>query len=95
MEAETIVESINACGRCALIVGDMNDICSSPPLRVFNKAGFKDAWTEAGFGYGATFHYSIPYRIDHIFYKNGMRLMEIKRIPANGLSDHDALVATW
>lgn len=95
LEAETIVDSIATRGRCALIVGDMNDICKSPALRVFNKAGFKDAWAEAGFGYGATFHNPLPYRIDHIFYQNNLMLMEVNKIPANSLSDHDALVTTW
>lgn len=94
-ETETIVESVAASGCRALIMGDMNDICASPALRVLDKAGFKDAWTEAGMGYGATFHAPLPYRIDHIFYNNGVRLMEIKKIPAKGLSDHDALVATY
>jgi len=95
LEAETIVDSIAARGRCALIVGDMNDICGSRPLRVFKRAGFKDAWAEAGFGYGATIHKPLPYMIDHIFIQKGMRVSEIKKIPANGLSDHDALVATF
>lgn len=95
LEAEAIVDSIAARGRCALIVGDMNDICGSRPLRVFKRAGFKDAWAEAGFGYGATIHNPLPYRIDHIFFQCGMKLLEIKKVSANGLSDHDALVATF
>ena len=95
LEAETIVDSIAARGLCSLIVGDMNDISASPALQIFNKAGFRDAWTEAGFGYGATFHNPLPYRIDHIFFQEELRLLEIKKISAKGLSDHDALVATW
>ena len=95
LEAETIVDSIAASGHRALVVGDMNDICASRPLQVFSKAGFKDAWTEAGIGYGATFHDPLPYRIDHIFFRNNLSLLEIKRISAKGMSDHDALVATW
>ena len=91
---ETIVDSIAARGRCSFILGDMNDICGSRPLRVFKRAGFIDAWAEAGFGYGATIHKPLPYRIDHIFVQKGMRVTEIKKISANGLSDHDALVAT-
>lgn len=94
-EAETIVDSIDSRAHCSLIVGDMNDICASRPLRVFYKTGFKDAWTEAGIGYGATFHNPLPYRIDHIFFRNNLSLLEIKKISSKGLSDHDALVATW
>ena len=33
------------------------------------------------------------YRIDHILYNNRMKLHSICKIGANGLSDHDALVA--
>lgn len=95
LEAETIVDSVAARGRCALIVGDMNDICGSRPLQVFKRAGFKDAWAEIGFGYGATIHKPLPYRIDHIFFRSDLKLSEIKKIPANSLSDHDALVATF
>lgn len=94
LEAETLVDSVAARGRCALIVGDMNDICGSRPLRALKKTGFKDAWSIAGFGYGATIHKPLPYRIDHIFFQCGMKLLEIKKVSANGLSDHDALVAT-
>lgn len=94
LEAETIVDSVAVRGRRSLIVGDMNDIWGSRPLRVFKRAGFKDAWAEAGFGYGATIHKPLPYRIDHIFFQCGMKLLEIKKVSANGLSDHDALVAT-
>ncbi len=94
-EAETVLDSITARGRCSLVLGDMNDICASRPLRVFKRAGFKDAWAEAGFGYGATIHNPLPYRIDHILFQNGLKLLEIKKISANGLSDHDALVATF
>lgn len=95
LEAETIVDSVAVRGRRSLIVGDMNDIWGSRPLRVFKRAGFKDAWAEAGFGYGATIHKPLPYRIDHIFFQCGMKLLEIKKVSANGLSDHDALVATF
>lgn len=94
LEAETIVDSIATRGRCSLIVGDMNDISGSRPLRVFNRAGFKDAWAEAGFGYGETIYKPLSYRIDHIFFQKGMKVSEIKKISANGLSDHDALVAS-
>lgn len=95
LEAKTIVDSVATRGRCSLIVGDMNDISGSRPLRVLKRAGFKDAWREVGLGYGATIHNPLPYRIDHIFFQNGMMVSEIKKIPAKGLSDHDALVATF
>lgn len=79
------------------IIGDLNDVAKSPSLNVLTNAGFKDAWWKAGFGYGATVHHPFPYRIDHILFKgkNNLKLKAIKKIRANGLSDHDALVADF
>ena len=73
-------------------MGDFNDVCGSPTLNVMKEAGFKDAWWEAGFGYGATIHNPLPYRIDHILYNDMLKLKSIKKIDADKLSDHDALI---
>lgn len=78
-----------------LVMGDMNDVCGSPCMRVFEKAGLKDAWWESGFGYGATIHEPLPYRIDHLMYGNGLKLKGIEKVCSKGLSDHDALVAEF
>lgn len=78
-----------------IVIGDMNDVAGSPALDVFEKAGLKDAWWKGGFGYGATIHKPLPYRIDHIMYSDGLRLKGIKKVDANGLPDHDALVAEF
>lgn len=50
---------------------------------------------KGGLGYGATIHYPLPYRIDHIMYNDRLRLKSIRKIDAKGLSDHDALVAEF
>lgn len=78
-----------------IVMGDFNDVAGSPTLNVFESSGFKDAWWEGGFGYGATIHYPLPFRIDHILYNDKLNLRSIKKVDANGLSDHDALVATF
>lgn len=78
-----------------IIMGDFNDVCGSPTLRLFENAGFKDAWWEGGFGYGATIHHPLPYRIDHIMYNDKLKLRSIRKIDAEGISDHDALVAEF
>ena len=86
------------CGRCkgpSIVMGDFNDVYSSPVMSFFENAGLKNAWWEGGFGYGATFHNPLPYRIDHILYSNCLKLKGIRKIPAEGLSDHDALVADF
>lgn len=93
MEAQAIMKDLT--GRATIIMGDFNDVSGSPVLRTFQAAGFKDAWWEGGLGYGATIHYPLPYRIDHIMYNDGLRLKSIKKIDAKGLSDHDALVAEF
>lgn len=38
-----------------IVMGVMNDVCSSYCLQVF-AYGLRDAWWEGGFGYGATIH---------------------------------------
>lgn len=78
-----------------IVMGDMNDVYGSPSIRLLADNGLKDAWWDGGFGYGATFHDPLPYRIDHILYSKGLKLRSIKKDDSNGLSDHDALVAEF
>lgn len=78
-----------------IVMGDMNDVCGSPCMKVFADAGLRDAWWEGGFGYGATIHRPLPYRIDHVMYGKGLKLKGIKKVSSKGLSDHDALVADF
>lgn len=94
-EVEVILEKVDETDSPTIILGDMNDVCGSPALRVLESAGFKDAWWKGGFGYGATIHDPLPFRIDHIMYNDGLKLRSIKKVSAKGLSDHDALVATF
>ena len=81
--------------RATIIMGDFNDVSSSPALRTFQAAGFQAAWWKGGMGFGATIHYPLPYRIDHIMYNDRLRLKSIQKIDAKGLIDHDALVAEF
>lgn len=79
----------------SIVLGDFNDVCGSKPLNLLEGTGLKDAWWEKGFGYGATVSHPLPYRIDHIMYREGLRLKSVKIIDAKGLSDHDALMAVF
>lgn len=79
----------------SIVLGDFNDVCGSKPLRVLENSGFKDAWWEKGHGYGATISCPLPFRIDHIMYREGLNLKSIKNIDSQGLSDHNALVASF
>ena len=92
-EAQAIIKDMT--GRATIIMGDFNDVGGSPALRVFKAAGFQDAWWKGGLGYGATIHYLLPYRIDHIMYNDKLTLKSIRKIDAKGLSDHDVLVAEF
>lgn len=83
------------CNKPCIVMGDFNDINGSKPLRTLSSANFEDAWWKGGFGYGATIHHPLPYRIDHIMYNDRLKLVSIKKVDANGLSDHDALVAEF
>lgn len=85
-----------------ILMGDYNDVLKSPCINTLAEAGFKDAWWEKGIGYGATIHHPLPFRIDHVMYRNAegeagsqLRLRSIKVVTADGLSDHDALMAEF
>lgn len=93
-EAESIICHPSFKNR-SIVLGDFNDVCGSKPLNLLDDAGLKDAWWEKGFGYGATVSHPLPYRIDHIMYREGLRLKSVKKIDAKGLSDHDALIAVF
>lgn len=78
-----------------IVMGDMNDVAGSLPLKAYDGGGLNDAWWEGGYGYGATIHKPLPYRIDHVLYSKGLKLKGIKKVDNNGLSDYDALVVDF
>lgn len=78
-----------------IVMGDFNDVSGSPTMNILQSAGLADAWWESGFGYGATIQHPLPYRIDHILYNDKLKLECIKKIDADGISDHDALTASF
>lgn len=79
----------------SIVLGDFNDVSGSKPLRALENAGLKDAWWEKGLGYGATVSHPLPFRIDHIMFREGLKLKSIRKIDSQGFSDHDALLATF
>lgn len=97
-EIQVICDSLKSSSNPCLCIGDMNDIAGSSTLGMLQDIGFRDAWWEGGCGYGATIHKPLPYRIDYIFYRNGSSnivLLDVDKIDSKGLSDHDAMVATF
>ena len=94
-EARALVEDMKSIQRPVVALGDFNDVGGSKTIQTLEDAGLKDAWWEGGFGYGATIHKPLPYRIDHIMYSEHLTLKRIKVINSEGLSDHDALYAEF
>lgn len=94
-EVDVLLDAVKDNQGNAIILGDFNDISGSAPLNKIERAGFTDAWWKGGNGYGATIHHPLPYRIDHIFYNEGLKLKSIRKVDSHGLSDHDALVAEF
>ena len=74
-------------------MGDMNDFNVSAPMDSLRDVGLKNAWWEAGLGYGTTYHDGwLRLRIDHILYSKELKLESIKVIETD-LSDHNPIVA--
>lgn len=94
-EVEVLVQELRKSDHQAIIFGDMNDVCGSPAIRELEDYGLIDGWWEGGFGYGATIHKPIPYRIDHIMHTHGLKLEHIKVLDSRGISDHNALYAAF
>jgi endonuclease/exonuclease/phosphatase (EEP) superfamily protein YafD len=94
-ETEIVFGDISKTAHPVIVMGDMNDVGGSASIRTLEDAGLKDAGWEGGFGYAATIHRPLPYRIDHIMYSDELKLKEIKVIDSEGISDHDALFAKF
>ena len=93
--AEVLTCDVSQTKKPIIVLGDMNDVGGSKTIRLIKSSGLKDAWWEGGFGYGATIHKPLPYRIDHIFYSNELKLNRVKVVSSEGLSDHDAVFAEF
>lgn len=95
LQVDALVNDMKGCSYPVIVMGDMNDVGGSAAIRIMEKSGLRDAWWEGGCGYGATIHKPLPYRIDHILFSEGLKLMKIKVVNSEGLSDHDALYAEF
>ena len=94
-EANILASDLSNNRKPVIVLGDLNDVGGSKTIRQMESVGLKDAWWEGGFGYGATIHRPLPYRIDHILYSGQFKLNRVKVVSSNGLSDHDAVYAEF
>lgn len=94
-EVDELAREVSQMKKPVIVLGDMNDVGGSKSIRQLEKSGLKDAWWEGGFGYGATIHKPLPYRIDHILYSSHFKLNNVRVISSKGLSDHDAVFAEF
>ncbi|SFD69995.1 Metal-dependent hydrolase, endonuclease/exonuclease/phosphatase family [Flavobacterium phragmitis] len=87
-QAEIFKEHIKKCKYPIIICGDMNNSAFSYIYRSI-KGKLKDAFEEAGEGFGATYKFKYyPARIDYIFTDSKMKVKQFKSFPDFENSDH-------
>lgn len=92
-QAEIFKENIKKCKYPIIICGDMNN---SPFSYVYRniKGKLKDAFEEAGAGFGATYKFKYyPARIDYIFTDTKMKVKQFESFPDFENSDHYPIMA--
>lgn len=92
-QADFIRQVINRSQRKTFFAGDLNNI---PLSYTYGKVKGKlnDAWANKGKGFGRTFQYISPtLRVDHFFYDDHFKLLQVKRLMEDGETDHHGIVA--
>ena len=88
-QAEILAREIERSNHPVILGGDLNSTPlyrSSRPLRDL----LNDAWTEAGWGFGYTYHATVPFaRIDHVLHR-GFRTLSAEVVEVSN-SDHRGL----
>jgi exonuclease III len=78
-----------------IVCGDMNDVPTSRAYRLLVGDDLIDAWKDVGRGYAYTYNrHHLPFRIDHVFYRGGIRAITAERLKG-GSSDHYPLMVTF
>ena len=95
VEAQNLRSVVERDSHSMIVMGDFNDVSGSKTMSLIEDAGLMDAWWNLGRGYGATIHYPLPFRIDHILYSGGIKLRDVNVIRTKDLSDHDAIMAEF
>lgn len=93
MQAELIKQNVDVCKLPKIICGDMNNSAFSYVYRLI-KGDLKDAFEEAGSGFGKSYNYKYyPARIDYFLVENEFKVKEYKYFDAFYNSDHFPLSA--
>lgn len=79
----------------SIVVGDYNNTPYSYIYRKLRAEGFKDAFKEAGNGFGRTFNYKFfPLRIDYIMPQDSIEVLSFETFEGVPHSDHFPIQAT-
>ncbi len=88
LQAELIKENVSKCEYPKIICGDMNNSAFSYVYRII-KGDLKDAFVEAGSGFGKSYNYKYyPARIDYFFVENDFEVKQYQSFDQFFHSDH-------
>ncbi len=94
-DAVTLRHEIDKSPANVIVCGDMNDVPTSRAYRLLVGDDLIDAWKDVGRGYAYTYNrHHLPFRIDHVFYRGGIRAITAERLKG-GSSDHYPLMVTF
>jgi endonuclease/exonuclease/phosphatase family metal-dependent hydrolase len=92
-QMEILLKAVEKSPYKNIVCADMNNSAFSYVYRQLEENGFKDAFKEAGNGFGKTFDFDfIPLRIDMIFVESSIQVVDFKNYGVK-LSDHYPIMA--
>lgn len=92
-QADFIRKVLDSSSRPLVFAGDLNNIPLSYTYGKV-KGNLHDAWAKKGKGLGRTFQYISPtLRVDHLFYDDHFKLLQVTRLMEEGETDHHGLIA--
>lgn len=92
-QADFIRQVLDSSRHATIFAGDLNNIPLSYTYGKI-KGNLNDAWADKGKGFGRTFQYISPtLRVDHFFYDDHFKLLQVKRLMEEGETDHHGIIA--
>lgn len=93
--ARRIIDGFESLAMPVIVIGDFNDVPASYVYRMFEQAGFKDAYVETNFFPTFTYYpHGFYFHLDQIFYRGGITPLSVKKLNIR-TSDHLPLLATF